>query len=187
MDTIVTQIGSLVFAPVLEHLELLAEPVQRAVWDFSNGISASIGISEIDPEVSDTASFCEKYDIGLEVAANCVIVEGKRGEERKYAACIILATSRADVNGIVRKELDARKVSFAQKEEAVSRSNMEFGAITPIGLPSDWPIFVDSDVANSAYVIIGSGIRKSKLAIPGKLLGVLPNVKVIEGLGVIKE
>ena len=175
------QLGSLIFAPAKESTALLAQSVADAV-SVLPGIEA-VGVSEIDPAVSDTAAFCAKYGTGPELAANCVIVEGKRGEERTMSAIVVLASTRADINGVVRKFLDARKVSFAPMEEAVQKTGMEFGAITPVGLPADWPILIDAAVASSAYVIIGSGIRKSKLAAPGSFLASLPNATVIEGLG----
>ncbi len=104
----------------------------------------------------------------------------------QYVACVILATTRADVNGLVRDVLGTKKISFAPMEEAVQGSGMEFGAITPIGLPASWPILVDKAVVDSAHVIIGAGIRKSKLLVPGSFLASLPNVQVLEGLGQIK-
>jgi prolyl-tRNA editing enzyme YbaK/EbsC (Cys-tRNA(Pro) deacylase) len=96
-----------------------------------------------------------------------------------YAACMILATGRADVNGIVRRRLDARKASFASMDEAVSRTRMQYGGITPVGLPAEWPILVDDAVAAVATAVIGSGIRGSKLALPGDLLGRLPAAEVM--------
>jgi prolyl-tRNA editing enzyme YbaK/EbsC (Cys-tRNA(Pro) deacylase) len=111
-----------------------------------------------------------------------VVVAGKRGGETRYAACTILATTRADVNGMVRRHLDVRKCSFAPMDEAVRLTGMEYGGITPIGLPADWPILVDSRVASTAHVIIGSGVRHSKIALAGSALGALPNAVVIEDL-----
>ena len=102
------------------------------------------------------------------------------------AACLILATTRANVNGLVRRTLDARKASFAPMEEAVRQSGMEYGAINPIGLPSDWPILIDSKIIDLNQVVIGSGVRKSKIVLPGKVLAGLPNVRVLEGLGQVR-
>jgi prolyl-tRNA editing enzyme YbaK/EbsC (Cys-tRNA(Pro) deacylase) len=178
-------LGSLEFLPVKDHLDLVAVPVATALASLPT--SDAVGVAEIDPALSDTAAFCERYGTGPETAANCVIVEAKRGEERKMAACVILATTRADVNGIVRSFLDAKKVSFAQMEKAVAESKMEFGAITPIGLPADWPILIDKAVADSKYVIVGSGVRGSKLAVPGSFLASLPNAHVMEGLGQFRQ
>jgi prolyl-tRNA editing enzyme YbaK/EbsC (Cys-tRNA(Pro) deacylase) len=96
---------------------------------------------------------------------------------------VVLGSTRADVNGLARRTLDARKVSFAPMDKAVSQTGMEYGGITPIGLPLDWPILVDKAVVDSEWVIIGSGIRKSKLVVPGSFFRTLPNVQVLEGLG----
>ena len=107
----------------------------------------------------------------------------KRGGETRYAACVVLATTRADVNGVVRRQLDARKASFAPMDEAVARTGMEYGGITPIGLPADWPVLVDRRVAQSAGVIVGSGLRRSKLLVPGRALAELPGAEVLDDLG----
>ena len=100
----------------------------------------------IDPELADTAAFCARYGVALEDSANCVVIAGRRGGETRYAACVVLATTRADVNGVVRRRLDARKASFAPMDDAVALTGMEYGGITPIGLPADWPILVDAAV-----------------------------------------
>ncbi|MBY8854348.1 hypothetical protein K7G98_41355, partial [Saccharothrix sp. MB29] len=84
-----------------------------------------------DASLADTAEFCAHYGVPLSASANCVVVAGKRGDAVRYAACVVLATTRADVNGVVRKRLDARKASFAPMDEAVSLSGMEYGGITP--------------------------------------------------------
>lgn len=132
-------------------------------------------VSEINPELSDTAALCEKYHINLSQCANCVIIQAKRAEKVWYVACVVLASTRIDVNGTVRKYINAKKASFAPMESAVKLTGMEFGAIAPIGLPDDWQILVDEMVAETQHVIIGSGIRKSKLLVSGELLLSLPN------------
>ena len=115
----------------------------------------------------------------MDVSANCVIVKAKRGEKVTYAAIMVRATDQADVNGVIRRTLDAKKVSFAPMDEATSLSGMEYGGINPIGLPADWQILVDEKVAALDKAIIGSGIRGSKLLVTGELLGSLPNSKVL--------
>lgn len=179
------QLGILELTPAAEKPELLALPVQAALGSIAN--KEEVYVAPIDPTLSDTKVFCEQYQVEMGQAANCVIIEAKRGESRQFAACVVLATTRADVNGVVRKILDARKASFAPMEEAVTQSGMEFGAITPIGLPSDWPILIDRAVADSALVIVGSGIRASKIALPGHILAALPNAQVIDSLGKAPE
>ncbi|MGN6608003.1 MAG: YbaK/EbsC family protein [Jatrophihabitans sp.] len=160
--------------------ELVAAPVAAALaaWPRAGDVLAA----PIDPDLADTAAFCERYAVALDDSANCVIIAGRRGELTRYAACVVLATTRADVNGVVRRRLDARKASFAPMDDAVSRTGMEYGGITPIGLPADWPVFVDATVLTRPSVVIGSGLRRSKLALPPAVLADLPGVEIADGL-----
>jgi prolyl-tRNA editing enzyme YbaK/EbsC (Cys-tRNA(Pro) deacylase) len=167
-------IGNLDWVPAAGRPELLAEPVARSVRAEMDAL-----VAQIDPDLADTAAFCERYDVPLELSANCVIVTSKRGGEIGYAACMVLATQRADVNGVVRRHLGARKSSFAPMDQATELTGMEYGGITPIGLPEGWPILVDEAVAREAQVVIGSGLRRSKLSLPGKALADLPGAEVI--------
>jgi prolyl-tRNA editing enzyme YbaK/EbsC (Cys-tRNA(Pro) deacylase) len=141
-----------------------------------------VTVAEIDPDLADTAAFCERYGVGLDVSANCVVIAARRGDDVRYAACVVLATTRADVNGVVRRHLDARKASFAPMDDAVALTGMEYGGITPPGLPVDWPVLVDPLVVAAGDVVIGSGVRRSKLVLPGALLAELPGAVVVEGL-----
>ena len=135
----------------------------------------------IDPTLSDTAAFCETYGNEiLDISVNCVIVEAKRGDQVWYAACLVPAFARADVNGVIRRALDAKKVSFAPMDTAVALSGMEYGGICPIGLPADWPILVDTQAAAMPKAVIGSGVRSSKLLVTGELLAHLPNAQVLD-------
>ena len=170
-------VGTLRFIPVNQAIGLVGGPVQDYVQlaDAGNGL----WVTEIDPGLADTAAFCEHYRIGFDVSANCVVVEARRADREWYAACVVLATTRADVNGIVRKHLGARKISFAPMDTAVSLTGMEYGGITPVGLPDDWPILVDRNVIDQARVIIGSGIRGSKLLAAREVLAGLPNAEVL--------
>jgi prolyl-tRNA editing enzyme YbaK/EbsC (Cys-tRNA(Pro) deacylase) len=177
--------GTLKLEPALSRLDLLAAPVAASlqVWPVEAPVDADqVLVAPIDPGLADTAAFCEAYDVGLDVSANCVIVAGRRGDATRYAACIVLATTRADVNGVVRRHLDVRKCSFAPMDDAVALTGMEYGGITPIGLPASWPILVDARVIAMPHVIIGSGLRASKIALAGPALGALPGAEVIDGL-----
>ncbi|HJY26324.1 MAG TPA: YbaK/EbsC family protein [Actinomycetes bacterium] len=171
--------GTLSTLPAREHPELLAPPVIAGLETFPE---PDVLVAEIDPALADTAAFCERYAVPLEQSANCVVVAGRRGDRTTLAACVVLATTRADVNGVVRRRLDARKASFAPMELAVAETGMEYGGITPIGLPTSWPIYVDARVAAAGLVIVGSGVRRSKLVLPGSSLGDLPDAEVVEGL-----
>jgi prolyl-tRNA editing enzyme YbaK/EbsC (Cys-tRNA(Pro) deacylase) len=160
--------------------QLLAPPVR----DFLAGwpSAGQVSVAEIDPELADTAAFCQAYGVPPAVSANCVVVTGKRAGEVRYAACLVLAVHRADVNGAVRRLLDVRKASFAPMAEAVELTGMEYGGITPIGLPSGWPVLVSAEVAAAGPVVIGSGLRRSKLRVDGALLATLPGGQVVPDL-----
>jgi prolyl-tRNA editing enzyme YbaK/EbsC (Cys-tRNA(Pro) deacylase) len=179
---VTASIGSLTAVPALSRPDLLAPPVARALAALGEAEAAGIGVAEIDPEAADTAAFCERYGVSPAESANCVVISGKRGGETRYAACVILATTRADVNNVARRELDVRKASFAAMDAAVAESGMEYGGITPLGLPAGWPVLVDAAAAGTPFVVIGSGVRRSKLVLAGKLLASLPGVRVIDGL-----
>jgi prolyl-tRNA editing enzyme YbaK/EbsC (Cys-tRNA(Pro) deacylase) len=174
-------LGTLVIVPVSKHAELVAAKVAKGLANILD--IDQIGVAEIDPELSDTAAFCENYQIQASQAANCVVLEAKRAEKVWFAACVILGSTRADVNGLARRTLEAKKVSFAPMDKAVAQAEMEYGAITPIGLPNDCPLLIDKAVIDSEYIVIGSGIRKSKLVLPGSLLASLPNAQILDGLG----
>ncbi|HEV7625495.1 MAG TPA: YbaK/EbsC family protein [Streptomyces sp.] len=140
---------------------------------------------DTDPERADTAAFVETYGASLiETSANCVVVAAKRGGERTLAACVVLSRTRVDVNGVVRRQLQARKASFAPMDVAVAETGMEYGGITPIGLPAGWPVLIDAAVDDLPWTLIGSGRRRGKLIVPGKALTELPGAVVIDGLGV---
>jgi prolyl-tRNA editing enzyme YbaK/EbsC (Cys-tRNA(Pro) deacylase) len=172
----------LTYYTALEQPGLLAAPVAAALralpW------ADQVRVAAIDPSLADTAQFCETYGVALEESANCVIIAGKRGSEVSYAACMVTATTRADVNGVVRRHLNARKASFGPVDVVTELTGMEYGGITPIGRPGSWPVLVDDLVAKAPSVVIGSGIRGSKLWLPGSLLAELPGSEVLPGLGI---
>ncbi|MEV5207831.1 YbaK/EbsC family protein [Micromonospora sp. NPDC053740] len=177
--------GTLKTEPARARLDLLAPPVAEAIaqWPVDAPVDVNdVLVAPIDADLADTAAFCAAYEVGLDVSANCVVVAGKREGVVRYAACIILATTRADVNGVARRALDVRKASFAPMDDAVELTGMEYGGITPIGLPAQWPILVDARVIATPHVIVGSGVRHSKIALPGPALGALPGAQVMEGL-----
>jgi len=171
-------IGRLQTVPVAHRMDLLAEPVAAVVGSLSDVL-----VVEIDPGLADTAALVDAYDVPLEVSANCVVVVGRRGGEQRWAACVVLATTRVDVNGVVRRRLDVRKVSFASMDDAVDATGMEYGGITPLGVPAGWPVLLDPAVVATERVVVGSGVRRSKLVLPGAALLALPGAEVVDGLG----
>ncbi|AOS61278.1 YbaK/EbsC family protein [Actinoalloteichus hymeniacidonis] len=176
-------LGALELIPALDNLDLLAEPVAAGLRALPEASAARCGVVAIDPDLADTAALTEHYGLSLAVSANCVVVAGKREGVRRFAACLILANTRADVNGVVKRRLDVRKASFAPQAEAVDLAGMEYGGITAIGLPADWPLLIDPAVVATEFVIVGSGLRRSKLVVPGDLLPELPSAEVTAELG----
>jgi prolyl-tRNA editing enzyme YbaK/EbsC (Cys-tRNA(Pro) deacylase) len=172
---------ALTLVPALDRPDLLADPVRDALAGLDL-VGSAIQVAEIDPDLADTAAFCERYQVPLAESANCVLIAGKRGGETRMAAALVLATTRADVNGVLRRLLDARKASFASREVATGETGMEYGGITPYGLPADWPVYLDRAVAAAERVVIGSGLRRSKLVVAGSLLAALPTASVVDGL-----
>jgi prolyl-tRNA editing enzyme YbaK/EbsC (Cys-tRNA(Pro) deacylase) len=174
-------LGTLTTVPASAAPELVAPQVLAALT--SVGLADLVGVVEIDPTLSDTAATEAAYGLEAHTLANCVIVTGKREGVERIAACVVPSTTRADINNLVKRRLDVRKASFMPREEAVELTGMEFGAITPIGLPEGWPIYVDAAISSTALLIVGSGIRKSKLLVPGELFARLPGVEIVEELG----
>src|ERR1700748_2114663 len=158
-------------SPALSRPDLLAKATAAALADWPGG--AETEVAPIDPELADTAAFCEHYGVELEESANCVVVAGKRGGVTSYAACLVTAVTRADVNGVVRRRMDARKATFAPLDDVVAATGMEYGGITPVGLPDEWPVFIDARGVEEGHVVMGSGIRASKLWLPGASLASL--------------
>lgn len=168
-------LGDLAWLPASDQPQLLSTTVRQAI----QAEDLDCFVAAIDPTLADTAEFCATYRVPLAASANCVVVAGRRGEATTMAGCLVLATDRADINKVVRKHLDVRKISFAAMSDAVEQTGMEYGGITPIGLPAGWPILVDDAVAEQEWVVIGSGIRGSKILISGAQVARLPQAEVL--------
>ncbi|MGB5953363.1 MAG: YbaK/EbsC family protein [Ornithinimicrobium sp.] len=135
-----------------------------------------------DPQLADTAAFCEAYGYALEDSANAILVVGKSAE-RPVVCCMVLASTRLDVNGAVRKRLGTRRASFAGAEETVDRSGgMQIGGVTPFGLPPEVPVWIDAAVMSREHVIVGGGSRDRKIVCPPSSLAALPRAEVVDGL-----
>ncbi|WP_332665133.1 YbaK/EbsC family protein [Aeromicrobium sp.] len=174
------RLGSLELEPAQDGL--LAAPVAAALTALP-AVAAHAYTVAIDPDLAETAALTERFGLAADMSANCVIVLGKRGGELRPAACVILSSTRADVNGLVRRTIDTRKCSFAPQDWAVTATGMEYGGITPVGVPEGWPVLVDRAVTEQPWVLLGSGLRRSKLALPGASLAELPGAQVLDGLG----
>jgi len=172
------------FEPIINRFDLVAPPVKKIAKNWQGNTPVEdIWVTEIDPKYMGGVELCEYYGVSQDEGANCVVVEAVRGENKTLAACLIpVNCKRADFNGVVRKHLNARRVSLVSLDEVLKQTNMEYGSITVFGLPESWPILIDPSISSLERVIIGAGLQKSKLSLPGKALLELPNAHVLEGL-----
>jgi prolyl-tRNA editing enzyme YbaK/EbsC (Cys-tRNA(Pro) deacylase) len=171
-------IGSLNFAPLDESPGIVDKVIEDSL---ANTLQSNfVYTAEINPDFADTTSFCKKYDIDVGISTNCLVIEAKRADKVWYAACLVLATDAADINGTVRRQLDARKTSFAPMDTTLRLTQMEYGGITPVGLPSEWPILVDEAIMNNEVVVVGGGNRSSKIAVITDIFHSLPNAKIMK-------
>ena len=138
-------------------------------------------VIECDPALADTAAFCEAYGYSTDISANTIVV-GSKTDPPVYAACVVLATSRLDVNGTVRRKLGARKVSFAPADATAEVTGMVMGGVTMFGLPDGLPIWIDAEVMRRDRIIVGGGSRGLKLLVPVAALAALPGAEVVDGL-----
>lgn len=138
-------------------------------------------IIDCDPSLADTADFCAHYGYSPDISANAILVRTKTGEE-KYALCVVLATTRLNVNHTVRKKFPARKVSFASADETRARTGMEIGGVTPVATPEDLPIWVDAAVMRCDKIVLGGGGRDTKIIVDPSFFETQPAAEVVEDL-----
>lgn len=180
MSAMPTRLGELQVLSAAGQPGLLAPPVAEALQDWEH--ADAVGVVQIDPDVSDTAAMMDRYRLPMAVSANCVVVSGRREGEERVAACVVRADTRADVNRTVKRLLDVRKASFMPTERAVTESGMEYGAITPLGLPAGWRLLVDERVTRMETAVLGAGVRSGKLVLPGDLVARMPRAEVVPEL-----
>jgi prolyl-tRNA editing enzyme YbaK/EbsC (Cys-tRNA(Pro) deacylase) len=159
---------------------------QEQVVDHLRRLGADHEIVPCDPALADTAAFCEAYGYSPDDSANTIIVVGK-GEVPRPVACVVLASTRLDVNGLVRKRLEVRKASFASADETMELTGMEIGGVTAFALPAGLPIWVDAAVMERERIILGGGSRSIKILTPPSTLTKLDGVTVIDGLARARE
>ncbi|MDE3087386.1 MAG: hypothetical protein KGJ77_11545 [Acidobacteriota bacterium] len=157
------------------------EAIEGEVRAVLEGLGREYEVVACDPAFADTAAFCERYGVEPEDSANTIVVAGK-GVERTYVACVVLATTRLDVNGVVRQRLGVRKASFASAEETVERTGMMIGGVTVLALPDDMAVWVDARVMSRRSVVLGGGSRSMKIRVSPEVLLDLPAVEVVDGL-----
>jgi prolyl-tRNA editing enzyme YbaK/EbsC (Cys-tRNA(Pro) deacylase) len=164
-------------------LDLDPDALERRVDQQLRELDITYEIVECDPDLADTAAFCATYGYPPEDAANTILVVGK-SQTPSYAACVLLATTRLDVNHVVRDRLGTRKASFADRDLTKSLTGMAIGGVTVFGLPRELPVWVDSRVIERERIVLGGGSRRRKIVGAPELLTSLPGVEVVEGLAI---
>jgi len=170
-----------------KHSDLLAGPTLEHLRQLPSELIH--GVTKNDAALADTYIWAEQFSVPLDQTANVVIVETRitRGAERKLAAVLVLADSRADLNGSAKRALGSAKVSFAPTARAEQELCMESGGMSPIGLPSDVPLLVDERVLSVKKLYLGSGLRHSKLVVDGRIFREFANTTIAEGIATITE
>lgn len=171
------------FKPVVERPDLVPSTVLEVVTSWSvPQEKTDFLVAEIDPEFAGGIELCNKYNLNPMHGANCLVVMGSRAGNNTFASCLVPVGYRYDMSGVIRKAMNARQVSVAPLDFVLSESKMEYGSITPIGLPKDWLLFIDPLVLKSERIIIGGGLKRSKLSIPSSTLLSLPNAVQLDGV-----
>ncbi len=170
----------LIFKSIEENRELVSSSVFELAQNLPDGLKPLV--AEIDPQYMGGKELSEHYAVDPSEGANCIIVEARRGDKAEFAAILVPVGYRADLNSAVRKHLEARKVFLAPLEKVLEMTGMEYGSITPIGLPGDWKILIDSVLMEKEKIIVGGGKKISKILVPTELFRQLPNVEIVESL-----
>lgn len=157
------------------------DPIEQRVVEALSALGVDFEVMECDPDFADTAAFCERYGIDPSISANAIIVATKK-EPKRYACCVVLATTRLDVNGTVRRKLEANKVSFASADETRELTGMLIGGVTPFALPSTVPVWVDARVMGEAKVVVGGGSRSMKVLVNAGVFRSLDGCEVVDDL-----
>ena len=162
-----------------DNPNLVSDSALHAYKELNN---KNVLVAEIDPAFMNGMQFCEQYEVDPSDGANCVIVEAVRGENKTYVAVVVPVGQKADLNGKVKKYLDVKRVSFANLDKVIEETGMEYGSITPFGLPNNYKVLIDSKIMNKEYLIIGGGKQISKIRVPTMIFKELKNIEVIENL-----
>ncbi len=157
--------------------------IEQRVHRVLDDLGMSYEAIPIDPHYADTAAFCEHYGFPLDHSANTIII-GSKKEPKHYCACVVLATTRLDVNHMVRRLMGVSRASFASAEETMALTGMLIGGVTVFALPPDLPIYIDAPIMSLDYVILGGGSRALKIKVAPEALRRLPHVRIVAGLGV---
>ena len=106
-----------------------------AVLDQLRDLGVDYELVLCDPDLADTAQFCEAYGFSMDDSANAIVVAGK-ADPPVFAMCLVLADSRLDVNKVVRKKLGVRKCSFATADQTIEMTGVGLGGTAAAGVPA---------------------------------------------------
>ena len=167
------------FLKALDYPDLMSPTVNAMLCNLD---AQNSQVALIDSQFSGGKEFCSQYGFLESEGVVCIVVEAIRGDNKSYAMCVASVGHKLNFNSVVRKTLGVRRVSLAPLDYVLKKTKMEYGSITAIGLPQSWPVLIDQDVLKPLQIIIGSGLKKSKLKISTEFLQKLPNVKIVENL-----
>jgi prolyl-tRNA editing enzyme YbaK/EbsC (Cys-tRNA(Pro) deacylase) len=176
--------GILLRVKVMNDEPTATTQIDQRVKSVLDSLSLPYEIVEIDPAFADTAQFCEHYGFPLEQSANTIIV-GSKKEPKQYAACVVRANTRLDVNHVVRKLMGVARLSFATADETMALTGMMIGGVTVFALPEGLPIYVDDGLMPLDYIILGGGSRSTKVKIAPAAVTRLPGAQIIAGLSAV--
>ncbi len=175
--------SNLDFKVVMQNKNLVAESTYNCIKNLYNEDEQNqFYVAEINPEYMDGIKLCEHYNIDIKTGVNCLICECKRGDNKSYAALLVPTGCKYNMSSTVRKHTNSRMVSVASLDYVLEKTKMEYGSINPIGLPEDWKIYIDPKILESETIICGSGLQKSKISFPSKLLLKLKNFEILKDL-----
>ena len=175
--------NSLIFKKVTDNKNLVAETTYNYIAsNFSEEEKDNILVTKINPDYMDGIKLCGYYNVDIKMGANCLICECKRGDIKTYVALLVPTGYRYNMSSTVRKYTNSRMVSVAPLEYVLEKTKMEYGSINPIGLPTDWKLFIDPKVMEVERIICGSGLQTSKLSLPSKYLLKISNAEILENL-----
>jgi prolyl-tRNA editing enzyme YbaK/EbsC (Cys-tRNA(Pro) deacylase) len=157
--------------------------IERRIHKVLDGLEVPYEVISIDAVFADTTAFCERYGFPLDHSVNTIIV-GSKKEPKQYGACLVLATTRLDVNRTVRKLMGVSRVSFASADDTIALTGMMIGGVTVFALPAELPIYIDAPIMALDYVILGGGSRSLKIKVSPEVLGRLPHTSIVPGLGI---
>ena len=157
------------------------DPIEQSVVEHLRELDVEFEVLECDPDFADTARFCERYGIDPAISANAIVVASKK-EPKQYVTCVVLATTRLDVNGAVRKRLGVNKASFASAEETMDLTGMMIGGVTPFALPGGLAVWVDARVMDQPKVVVGGGSRSMKVLVDSAVFTRMPEAEVVDDL-----